>query len=419
MNGTTLESRSRHAADEPRPIGFESQRVSSIGFSQTLAMGRRATELVKEGRDVISLGLGELDLEIPEPIRTAAAEAAMRGEGRSPPVEGLARLREGISRKLMRDNGLQYSPSEVLVSGGTKQIIFSAMMATLDPQDEVIIPAPYWVSYPDIVRLAGGTPVIVSCGIEQAHKLSAEALEAAITNKTRWIVLNSPNNPTGIVYNDDELRALADVIRRHPRVMVLADEIYENFIYEPLLFKSFASLAPDLKSRTLIVNGFSKSFAMIGWRIGYGAAPADLVTAMIKVQSQVNSGVATIAQAGAIAAIELPLTAISTFRDEYRRRRDRVAVLMSRIPDFPYAPPGGAFYFYPLCDAYIGRKTADGKPIESDVDLAEYLLQTVDVVTVPGSSFGFGPALRLSYTCPESRLDEAFDRIRTALSALH
>lgn len=418
MNGTTLGSLSRQAADTQRPTGFESQRVSSIGFSQTLAMGRRAVELVKAGRDVISLGLGELELEIPEPIRTAAAEAARRGEGRSPPVEGLMRLREGISRKFMRDNALEYSTEEVLVSGGTKQVIFSAMMATLDPQDEVIIPAPYWVSYPDIVKLAGGTPVVVSCGLEQAHKLSAEALEAAITEKTRWLILNSPNNPTGVVYSDDELRELAEVIRKHPRVMVLSDEIYENFIYHPLQFKSFASLAPDLKSRTLIVNGFSKSFAMIGWRIGYGAAPAELISAMIKVQSQVNSGVATIAQAGAIAAIELPLTAISSFREMYQRRRDRVAVLISGIPDLPFSPPSGAFYFYPMCDAYIGRNTNDGRMIESDVDLAEYLLRTVDVVTVPGSSFGFGPALRLSYTCPESRLDEAFDRIRTALAAL-
>jgi aspartate aminotransferase len=397
---------------------LQASRLGAIGFSQTLAMGRRAADLRRAGRDIISLGMGELDLDIPLPVREAAAKAALRGDGRSPPVEGLQALREGIARKLLRDNGVNCPADGIIVSSGTKQVIFNAMMATLDPGDEVLIPAPYWVSYPDIVRLAGGTPVILTCGADRGHKLSPEQLEEAITAHTRWLILNSPNNPTGVVYSREELAALAGVLARFPQVMVLSDEIYELFTFTAEGFTSLASVAPGLKDRILLVNGLSKSFAMIGWRIGYGAGPAELISAMVKVQSQNTSGVATIVQAGAIAAMDMPLEALQPFRTAFARRKAKVAELLHHIPDFRAVQPEGAFYFYPMCESLIGRRTAQGGTIGSDADLAEFLLDTADIVTVPGSAFGLGPALRLSYTCPEERLEEAFQRIGASLASL-
>lgn len=393
-------------------------RLRAINFSQTLAMGRRGAELRRSGRDIISLGLGELDLEIPRAIREAAAAAALRGEGRSSLVQGIEALRTGICRKLARDNGLAYDLSEIIVASGTKQVIFNAMMATLDAGDEVLIPAPYWVSYPDIVRLAGGEPIAILCGPEVGHKLTAEHLEAAITPRTRWLFLNSPNNPTGSVYTRDELASLASVLRRHQHVMTLSDDIYELFVYTPAPFVSLASIAPDLKDRILVVNGFSKSFAMIGWRIGYGAGCAPLIEAMVRVQSQITSGTSTIVQAGAVAAIDASLNSVASFQSDYLKRRDRTAKLIDAIPGLIYVRPEGAFYFYPTCDAYIGRRTPEGRSIDSDNDLAEFLLETANVVTIPGSAFGLGPALRLSYTCPENRIEEAFCRIGDALSQL-
>lgn len=371
------------------------------------------------GRDVISLGLGEPDTAIPKIIRSAAAEAARRGEGRSPPVEGIAALREAIAEKFRRDNALCYDVDQIIVASGSKQVIFNAMLATLDPGDEVVIPAPYWVSYPDIVRLAGGRPVPVPCAASAGHKLSAERLDAAITPRTRWLILNSPNNPTGAVYSRDELAAIAEVLRRHPDILTLSDDIYEFFVYAPARFATIASVAPDLLGRTLTVNGFSKSYAMIGWRIGYGAGPRDLIDAMLKVQSQVTSGTATIVQAGALEALRIPPERLAVTAAAYRARRDRVLERLAQVPDLRCTRPDGAFYVYPDCSAYVGAgKRGRGETVGSDQDLSEFLLDEAAVVTVPGSAFGFGPALRLSYTCPEERLDEAIERLAQALARL-
>lgn len=394
-------------------------RLADIAFSQTLAMGRRAAAMRAAGRDVISLGLGEPDTAVPEAIRVAAAEAARRGEGRSPPVEGIGPLREAIAEKFRRDNALFYEVNQILVSGGSKQVIFNAMMATLNAGDEVIIPAPYWVSYPDIVRLAGGKPVPVPCPASAGHKLSADRFEEAITPRTRWLILNSPNNPTGAVYRRDELLALAEVLRRHPGVLILTDDIYEFFVYDPAQFSTIASVAPDLYDRTLTVNGFSKTYSIIGWRIGYAGGPRDLIEAMVRVQSQVTSGTATIVQAGALEALRIPRDQLITVAAAYRMRRNRVLQLLAQVPKLSCPSPDGAFYVYPDCSAYLGASApGNGKPVTSDEDLAEFLLDEVAVVSVPGSAFGFGPSLRLSYTCPQDRLDEAFERIAQALASL-
>ncbi len=394
-------------------------RLADIAFSQTLAMGRRAAAMRAAGRDVISLGLGEPDTAIPETVRAAAADAAHRGEGRSPPVEGIGILREAIAEKFKRDNALSYDANQILVSSGSKQVIFNAMMATLNAGDEVIIPAPYWVSYPDIVRLAGGKPVPVSCPASAGHKMSADRLEATITRRTRWLILNSPNNPSGAVYRREELLALAQVLRRHPGVLILSDDIYEFFVYDPARFSTIASVAPDLYDRTLTVNGFSKAYSMIGWRIGYAGGPRDLIEAMLKVQSQVTSGTATIVQAGALEALRIPRDQLIAVGAAYQVRRNRVLKLLAQVPKLSCPRPDGAFYVFPDCSTYMGA-VAPGKHrrVTSDEDLAEFLLDEVAVVTVPGSAFGLGPTLRLSYTCPEDQLDEAFARIAQALGSL-
>jgi len=393
-------------------------RLDRVRFSPTLSMGRRATAMREAGRDIISLGMGEPDNVIPEGVRAAAADAARRGEGRSQPVEGIRPLREAIAAKFARDNGLRYAADQILVSVGSKQVIFNAMMATLNPGDEVIVPAPYWVSYPDIVALAGGTVVTVVCPASVGHKLTPEMLDRAITSRTRWLILNSPNNPTGAVYSPDELRALAEVLRTRRDILVLSDDIYEFFLYDGRTFSTMASVAPDLHERTLTVNGFSKTYAMIGWRIGYAGGPADLIEAMARVQSQVTSGTATIVQAGALEALRIPRADLCAIGRAYQSRRDRVLHRLAEVPNLRYVRPEGAFYVYPDCSAWIGAVSPAGKPIATDEDLAEFLLDEAAVVTMPGSAFGLGPALRLSYTCPDDRLDEALARVAQALGRL-
>lgn len=393
-------------------------RLETISFSKTLSMGQRAAALRAAGRDIISLGLGEPDTEIPEIVRRATAAAAMEGNGRSAPVEGLPGLREAIAQKLGTAIGLPFLPEQILVSSGTKQVIFNAMMATLDPGDEVIIPAPYWVSYPDIVRIAEGVPVAVVCPAEAEHKIQPAQLESAITSRTRWLILNSPNNPTGCVYTVDELHALAAVLRAHPQVFVLSDDIYEYLDFNGT-FVNMAMVAPDLSERILTVNGLSKTYAMIGWRIGYGAGPLFLIKAMAKIQSQVTSGTATIVQKGAIAALtEVPVAGLGELGRLFKRRTEIAIRHLRAIDGITFCEPRGAFYIYAECGAFLNKKTASGSLIETDDDLAEYLLDTAGIVTVSGGSFGLSPALRLSLTCPEERLAEAFERMSIALGSL-
>lgn len=398
----------------------QASRLREVSFSNTLAMNQRAGKLASQGREVISLGIGEPFTEVPKSIRDAAARAAERGEGRSPPVDGIANLRARVAAKLRDVNGIACEPAQVQITSGSKQAIFNAMMATLDPGDEVIIPAPYWVSYPEIVRLASGSPVVVSCSKKQDYKLLPEQLEAAITPKTRWLVLNSPNNPTGAVYSSEELAALAEVLRRYPQILILSDEIYEFYVYSGDAAASFAAVAPDLAERTLTVNGFSKSYSMIGWRIGYAAGAKDLIDAMSNVQSHMTSGTATIVQAGAIAALEtISLDWLKGLGATYNARCDMAISMLADVEGMEVVKPGGAFYLYPDCSKLIGKRTREGTMIGTDTDLADYLLESRGVVTVPGSAFGLGPALRLSLTCEQDKLARGLTLIREAVSELN
>lgn len=398
----------------------QASRLREVSFSNTLAMNQRAGKLASQGREVISLGIGEPFTEVPKSIRDAAARAAERGEGRSPPVDGIANLRARVAAKLRDVNGIACEPAQVQITSGSKQAIFNAMMATLNPGDEVIIPAPYWVSYPEIVRLASGSPVVVSCSKKQDYKLLPEQLEAAITPKTRWLVLNSPNNPTGAVYSSEELAALAEVLRRHPQILILSDEIYEFYVYSGDAAASFAAVAPDLAERTLTVNGFSKSYSMIGWRIGYAAGAKDLIDAMSNVQSHMTSGTATIVQAGAIAALEtISLDWLKGLGATYNARCDMAISMLADVEGMEVVKPGGAFYLYPDCSKLIGKRTREGTLIGTDTDLADYLLESRGVVTVPGSAFGHGPALRLSLTCEQDKLARGLTLIREAVSELN
>lgn len=396
-----------------------SKRLVGIGFSTTLDLAARVAAKRKQGQDILSLGIGEPDFDIPQSIRDAAAAAALRGEGASAPVNGIPTLRSAIAHKLETDNGLRVGAEDIHIAAGSKQVIFNAMLATLNVGDEVIIPAPFWVSYPDIVRLAGGTPVIVQCPAGKGYKLDAEALERAITPRTRWLIINSPNNPTGAVYSWEEIQALGTVLRTHTQVMILSDEIYEFYTFLPSGFASFAHVLPDLSERILTINGFSKTYAMIGWRLGYGAGPSDLIAAMNVILSQSASGTATIVQAGALAAFGQDSQAIGkTLGRIYHDRCRRVAAVLRQAPHLHWVEPEGAFYLYVDCAAYLGRMTRDDAIIDSDVTLAAYLLDEASVVTLPGSVFGLGPALRLACTCPDHRLEEAALRVVAALAAL-
>lgn len=394
-----------------------SKRVSELQGSSTLASAGRAHVLRTQGRDIINLGIGELEFDVPTNVKHAAKRAIDEGHGRSTPVTGIDELKEAIGAKLLRDNDLRYGSEQIIVGTGTKQVIFNAMFATLDHGDEVIVPAPYWVSYPEIVRMAGGTPVVVPTSMETGFKLQPEQLARAITPRTKWLLLNSPNNPTGAVYTPDELVALAEVLIRHPSVFILSDDIYERFVYRGS-FRTIAQCAQALFGRTLTVNGVSKSHAMIGWRLGYGAGPAPLVAAMSKVQSQVTSGTCSVVQLAAIEALNGTQEPTRAFIQAFRARRAFAIEGLSAIPGLSFAATDGAFYLYPRCEAYIGRRTARGTTIGTDMDLADYLMTEASVACIGGQAFGMSPHLRLAYVCDESRVVEAMKRIRVALALL-
>ncbi len=395
------------------------ERLSRIKPSPTIAVSQKARELKAAGRDVISLGVGEPDFDTPDNIKAAGIAAIQRGDTKYTAVDGTAELKAAISAKFKRDNGLDYAPDQITVGTGGKQVIFNALMATLDPGDEVIIPAPYWVSYPDMAILAEGKPVIVPCGQNNLFKMQAEDLEAAITPKTKWLILNSPSNPTGAAYGRAEMKALTDVLKRHSHVWVLTDDIYEHLVYDGFEFTTSAQVEPVLYERTLTMNGVSKAYCMTGWRIGFAGGPKDLIKAMAKVQSQSTTNPSSISQAAAVEALNGPQDFIAEHNEVFKERRDLVAERMDTCPGLQCHKPEGAFYVYPSCAGAIGKQTPDGKTIETDEDFVTYLLETEGVSAVHGEAFGFSPYFRISYATATELLADACDRIQRACEALN
>ncbi|WP_026155109.1 pyridoxal phosphate-dependent aminotransferase [Paracoccus sp. N5] len=391
---------------------FLSQTLARVKPSPTIAITGRARELAAEGRDIISLSAGEPDFDTPAHIREAAKAAIDQGHTRYTAVDGIPELKRAICDKFARENGLDYSPAEISVGTGGKQILYNALMATLNPGDEVIIPAPYWVSYPDMVLLAGGTPVIVPAEMDSGYRITPEQLEAAITPKTKWLILNSPSNPTGAGYAEDHMRALTRVLLRHPQVWVLADDIYEHLVFDDFRFVTPAQVEPALKSRTLTMNGVSKAYAMTGWRIGYGAGPRELIGAMAKLQSQSTSNPCSISQYAALAALQGPQDYIAQSRAVFQRRRDLVVAGLNACPGIECPVPEGAFYVYPSIKALIGKTSAGGTLIADDEAFATALLDETGVAVVFGAAFGLSPHFRISYATSDAVLEDACARIR-------
>ena len=394
------------------------KRLSRIKPSPTIAVTQKARELKAAGRDVISLGAGEPDFDTPDHIKKAATDAIARGETKYTAVDGIPELKQAISDKFKRDNGLDYAPNQITVGTGGKQILYNALMATLDDGDEVIIPAPYWVSYPDMVLLAGGEPVFVTCPQNNGFKLRPEDLEAAITPKTKWLILNSPSNPTGAAYTAEDMKALTDVLKRHPHVWVMTDDMYEKLVYDGFTFCTPAEVEPEIYDRTLTINGVSKAYAMTGWRIGFAGGPEALIKAMAKVQSQSTSNPSSISQWAAVEALSGSHHFIPTNNEVFKSRRDLVVSKLNQCPGLHCPTPEGAFYVYPSCAGTIGKKTPDGKTIETDEDFVTYLLESEGVAAVHGAAFGQSPHFRISYATSTELLEEACNRIKRACEAL-
>jgi len=394
------------------PKGFLSESLSRIQPSPTIAASQKARDLVAAGRDVISLGVGEPDHDTPENIKNAAIAAIRRGETKYTAVEGIPELRKAIAAKFKRENGLDYKVSQTFVSPGGKAVVYNALLATLNAGDEVIIPAPYWVSYPDIVLLGGGKPVMPETAMADGVKLRPETLEAAITPKTKWLILNQPCNPTGACYTRDELKALAGVLLKHPQVWVLTDDMYEHLVYGDFKFVTPAQIEPALYERTLTMNGVSKAYAMTGWRIGYAAGPQHLINAMDMVQGQQTSGTSAISQWAAVEALDGTQDHLPVFKKAFERRRDLVVSMLNQTRGLKCPMPEGAFYVYPDCSELIGKTMPNGKKVETDEDLVLGLLETEAVAAVHGSSFGLGPNFRISYATSDEKLEEACRRIQ-------
>ncbi len=393
-------------------------RLARIKPSPTIAVSTKARELKAAGRDVIGLGAGEPDFDTPDNIKDAAIAAIRAGDTKYTAVDGTPALKAAICAKFKRDNDLDYTPDQVTVGTGGKQVLYNAMMATLNPGDEVVIPAPFWVSYPDMVLLAEGEPVAVPCSQNNGFKLRPEDLEAAITPKTKWLILNSPSNPTGAAYSHDEMKALTDVLLRHPHVMVMTDDMYEHLVYDGFDFVTPAQVEPQIKDRTLTINGVSKAYAMTGWRIGFAAGPADLIKAMSKIQSQSTSNPSSVSQAAAVEALSGTQDFIQERNEVFRERRDMVVELLNLCPGLHCPKPEGAFYVYPSCAGAIGKTTPDGKTIASDGDFVTYLLESEGVAVVQGEAFGLSPYFRISYATSTEALREACARIKKACEAL-
>lgn len=393
-------------------------RLSAIKPSPTIAVTQKAADLKAAGRDVIGLGAGEPDFDTPDHVKAAAKAAMDRGETKYTPVAGTLVLRKAIVEKFHRENGLTYTPDQITVGCGGKQVIYNAIMATVDAGDEVIIPAPYWVSYPDITLLAGGTPVFVACGEADGFKLTPAALEKAITPKTKWLILNSPSNPTGAAYSAADLRALADVLLKHPHVWVMTDDMYEHLVYDGFRFATIAQVEPKLIDRTLTMNGVSKSFAMTGWRVGYAGGPLPLIKAINMVQSQSSTHTSSISQAAAAAALSQPMDFFPAWREAFRARRDLVVRMLNAAKGLTCLTPEGAFYVYPSCAGVMGKKAPSGRTISSDSDFVTELLEAEGVAAVQGEAFGLSPYFRISYATSEQVLTEACTRIQRFCASL-
>ena len=395
-----------------------SKALGRIQPSATLAMSAKVTELKGQGVDVIGLSAGEPDFDTPDFVKEAAIQAIRDGQTNYTVVDGTAALKQAIVDKFARDNSLTYTPKQITVNSGGKHTLFNALVATLDEGDEVVIPAPYWVSYPDIVNFAGGTPVFIAAGADQNYKITPEQLEAAITPKTKWLILNSPSNPSGAAYSGEELKALGAVLESHENVMVMTDDMYEHIWYADFPFATIAQVCPALYDRTLTVNGVSKAYAMTGWRIGYAGGPEWLIKAMAKLQSQSTSNPSSISQAAAVAALNGPQDFLVERNAAFEKRRDLVVSMINDTPGLQCPTPEGAFYVYPDASELMGKTTPKGAVINTDEDLIAYFLEEAQVAAVHGAAFGLSPAFRISYATSEEMLTEACERIQRACAAL-
>ncbi|NUS69538.1 MAG: pyridoxal phosphate-dependent aminotransferase [Ensifer adhaerens] len=402
-----------------KEAGFKpASRISSIGVSEILKIGARAQAMKREGKPVIILGAGEPDFDTPDFVKDAACEAIKRGDTKYTALDGTPELKKAIREKFQRENGLAYEQDEITVSTGAKQILFNAMMASINPGDEVVIPTPYWTSYSDIVQICEGKPVLIPCDASSGFRLTADKLEAAITPKTRWVLLNSPSNPSGAAYSAADYRPLLDVLLKHPHVWLLVDDMYEHIVYDGFRFVTPAQLEPRLKDRTLTVNGVSKAYAMTGWRIGYAGGPRDLIKAMAVVQSQATSCPSSVSQAASVAALTGPQEFLKERTASFQRRRDLVVTGLNAVDGLDCRVPEGAFYTFSGCAGMLGKVTPAGKKIETDTDFCAYLLDDAHVAVVPGSAFGLSPFFRISYATSEAELKEALTRIADACARL-
>ena len=394
------------------------ERMSLIKPSPTMAVTKMAAEMKSAGKDIIGLGAGEPDFDTPDHIKNAAIEAIKNGETKYTAVDATPALKKAIAKKFYKDNSIEYNIDEIIVSVGGKQVLYNALMSSINPGDEVIIPSPFWVSYPDMVSLAGGVPIIVEGKEKNNFKIQPEDIRDKISTKTKWIIINSPSNPTGSSYSAEELRDIGNLLLEYENIFVMSDDIYEKIIYDDFKFFSLAEVTPELKDRILTVNGVSKAYAMTGWRIGYAGGPKHLITAMSKLQSQSTSNPSSISQAAALAALEGPEEFLLERNEKFKTRRDMVVNMLNECNGLSCIKPSGAFYVYPSCSGIIGKSSKEGKLIENSIDFSAYLLESAGVAVVPGSAFGADHFFRISYATSDSILEEACNRIKKACEQL-
>ena len=409
---------SRDMSREAQSHALVAKRLEAVQPSATLALTQKAAELRAQGRDIISLTVGEPDFDTPVNIKEAAISAIKEGFTKYTNTDGIPELKMAIQTKFARENNINYELKEIIVSSGGKQVIYNLFMASLNPYEEVVIPAPYWVSYPDIVVLAGGTPVFVQCHMEEGFKMSGAKLRNAITSKTKWVIINSPSNPTGAVYTKGELEEIAEVMREQTHIYALVDDMYEHIVFDGIKFHTLAEIAPDLKHRIFTTNGVSKAYSMTGWRIGYGAGPQNLVKAMTMIQSQSTSNPCSISQRAAVEAIAGDQSFIPQHCKAFQEKRDEVLHMLKQIHGMKCLKPEGAFYLFPSCNAFLGKKRPDNKVIEDSEDFAAYLLEFAEVAVVPGSAFGLEGHFRISYATSKPLLHAACKRMEVACEKL-